>query len=49
MITKDQVLEVQKKWGDGVVKIGSLKENRAECEAYTSKFLDERYAFESDT
>ena len=21
MITKDQVLEVQKKWGDGVVKI----------------------------
>ena len=42
MITKDQVLELQKKWGDGVVKIGSLKENRVECEAYTSKFLDER-------
>ena len=49
MITKDQVLEVQKKWGDGVVKIGSLKENRAECEAFASKFLDERYAFEAGT
>ena len=49
MVTKEQVLEVQQKWGDGVVKIGSLKENRAECEAFASKFLDERYAFEAGT
>ncbi len=47
MITKEQVLDAQKSWGDGVVKIGSLKENRSECEAYASKFLDERYAFEA--
>ena len=47
MITKEQVLEVQQKWGDGVVKIGSLKENRNECEAFANKFLDERYAFEA--
>ena len=45
MITKEQVLEVQEKWGNGVVKIGSLKENRSECEALASSFLDARYAF----
>ena len=47
MITKEKVLEVQEKWGDGVVKIGSLKDNRTECETFTSQFLDERYAFET--
>ena len=46
MTTKEQVLEVQKKWGDGVVKIGALKNNRSECESYASDFLDERYAFQ---
>ena len=32
--------------GDGVVKIGALKDNREECEAYASRFLDNRYAFD---
>lgn len=45
MITKKQVLEVQNNWGQGVVKIGSLKENFAECEAFTNEFLTTRYAF----
>lgn len=47
MITKEQVLEVQEKWGNGVVKIGSLKDSRTECETFTSQFLDDRYAFEA--
>lgn len=47
MITKEQVLEAQEKWGNGVVKIGALKNQRTECESYTSTFLDERYAFDS--
>ena len=47
MITKDQVLDAQEKWGNGVVKIGSLKEQRTECETFASSFLDERYAFDS--
>ncbi len=46
MITKEQVLEAQNQWGQGVVKIGSLKDNRTECEKYTSDFLDQLYAFE---
>jgi hypothetical protein len=49
MITKNQVLEAQEKWGNGVVQIGSLKENSAECETCASNFLDERYIFQSGT
>ena len=49
MITKNQVLDAQQKWGNGVVKIGSLKQQRAECEEFASSFLDERYAFEAGT
>jgi len=49
MITKEQVLKAQKQWGDGVVKIGSLKGERQECEAYANDFLDKRYAFETET
>ena len=47
MITKEQVIEAQELWGAGVVKIGSLKAERTECETYASAFLDERYAFGS--
>ena len=47
MITREQVLEAQEKWGNGVVKIGALKNQRTECESFTSSFLDERYAFDS--
>lgn len=46
MITKEQVLAVQNEWGAGVVKIGSLKDNRPECESFTHQFLDKLYAFE---
>ncbi len=47
MITKEQVLGAQNEWGSGVVKIGSLKDNRQECETYANEFLDKRYAFEA--
>ena len=46
MVTKEQVLSAQNQWGAGVVKIGSLKEERTECEAFASKFLDDLYAFD---
>ena len=46
MITKEQVIHAQNTWGEGVVKIGSLKGQRAECEAFTSEFLDKLYGFE---
>ena len=47
MITKEQVLDAQKEWGTGVVKIGSLKDNRLECEIFTYGFLDKLYSFEA--
>ena len=47
MINNELVKESQETWGNGVVKIGSLKEDRAACEEYASEFLDNLYAFES--
>ena len=32
MITEKQIIEVQKSWGEGLTKIGSLKDNPNECE-----------------
>jgi len=49
MITEQQVVEIQNKWGEGVVKIGALKEKRSECETFSSEFLDQLYAFEAGT
>ena len=46
MITKEQVIEAQNEWGNGVVNIGSLKDNRAECELAAGEFADNLYAFE---
>lgn len=47
MITEEQVVNAQEEWANGVVKIGSLKDNRKECEAFTSAFLDKLYTFGS--
>jgi len=45
MISEKQVLEAQKQWGEGVVKIGSLKDNTSECETFTNEFLEKLYSF----
>ncbi len=45
MVSKEQVIEAQNEWGAGVVKIGSLKDNRAECETFASEFIDKLYSF----
>ena len=47
MILKEQVLNAQKEWGSGVVKIGSLKQYIDECNDYTNEFLDKLYSFEN--
>jgi len=47
IISEKQVLDIQKVWGEGVVKIGALKDNRDECEMYASEFLNTLYAFEN--
>lgn len=47
MISKEQVLEAQNRWGAGVVKVGSLKDDRLECESAAGEFADNLYAFEN--
>jgi len=48
MITKSQIHEAQKKWGDGIVKIGTLKDNESECLEFTKSFLNSLYDFENN-
>lgn len=45
MILKEEILNAQKKWGEGVITIGSLKENTKECEIFTNKFIKNLYWF----
>lgn len=47
VITEAEVESAQAKWGNGVVRIGALKENSAKCEMFTEQFLNERYAFDA--
>ena len=47
MITKEVVEKIQKDWGNGVVTIGTLKDDRTECEKYTNAFVEKIYAFSS--
>ncbi len=49
MITEKDVLEIQKTWGDALIKIGSLKDNRAACEKETEKVIDSLYAYDLGT
>ena len=48
MITKSQIHETQRKWGDGIVKIGALKDNESECLEFTRWFLNCLYDFENN-
>jgi len=49
MITEQHIINAQNQWGEGVVKIGSLKDNRTECETFASEFLDKHYCFGEST
>ena len=47
MITKDQIHKAQKKWGDGIVKIGSLMNDEQACIKFTNSFLNSIYDFKN--
>ena len=47
MITKDQIHKAQKKWGDGIVKIGSLMNDGQACIKFTNSFLNSIYDFKN--
>ena len=48
MITKSQIHESQRKWGDGIVNIGALKDNESDCLEFTRSFLNSLYDFENN-
>ena len=45
MITLNQIEMAQKNWADGIIKIGSLKNNYILCKEFTSSFLMKTYNF----
>ena len=47
MITREAIEKIQKDWGNGVVTIGTLKDERIKCENYTNAFVEKLYAFSS--
>ncbi len=47
MITKQEVEIAQKAWGEGVVKIGSLKGEPETCASFAQDFIDEKYDFDN--
>lgn len=49
MITKAEVEKAQKAWGDGVIHIGTLKDNPQECQKAAEHHVDTFYAYESGT
>ncbi len=46
MISKSDIENIQNKWGDTLIKIGSLKDQPDECRNLTTDALKELYAFE---
>ncbi len=46
MITKQEVLDVQKKWSDGLLKIVAKHQNNEDYLSEASSFIDKLYAYD---
>ncbi len=47
MITKQEVENAQKTWGEGVVNIGALVSEKEKCLSFTENFVNELYDFDA--
>ena len=47
MITKNKIIEAQKKWGDGIVKIGTLINDESACTEFATRFINSLYDFKN--
>ena len=45
---KEKIINAQKKWADGIIRMGELSSDRISLEKYTRTFLDEMYDFQSN-
>ncbi len=46
MFTEQEIMQAQEDWGNGIVKIGSLKDDRAACVKAAEAHIDSLYAFD---
>lgn len=49
MITIDNIENIQKEWGDSLVKIGSLKSNKESCEKEAENIIHKLYGYDCGT
>jgi hypothetical protein len=49
MITLDNIENIQKEWGDSLVKVGSLKNNRDACEKEVEILINKLYGYNNGT
>ena len=47
MIAKNKIIEAQKKWGDGIVKIGTLMNDESACVEFATSFINSLYDFKN--
>lgn len=45
-ITKEEVVKAQQEWGQYMIKIGSVKENRSACEEFTEELINNLYGYD---
>ena len=44
---KEEIINIQKEWASGIVKMGELSNDRNSLESFTSDFLDKIYDFDN--
>ena len=44
---KEEIINIQKEWASGIVKMGELSNDRDSLESFTSDFLDKIYDFQN--
>ncbi len=48
MITKEAVLEFQRKWADNIIDIGNIHQNKGDFHSAATNFISNLYAYESE-
>ena len=49
MITLDNIENIQKEWGDSLVKLGSLKSNKEACDKEVESLINRLYGYKNGT
>ena len=44
---KEEIINIQKEWSSGIIKMGRLSNDRVSLESFTSDFLDKIYDFDN--